>query len=242
MDNIILFAVLALIAEILGTIGGFGSSMLFVPIAGFFLDFHSVLGVTALFHVMSNLSKIALFRNGFDKKLIINIGIPSVLFVIIGGWLTKYFDTRILEIVLAIFLIAISTLFFVMKNLVVKPTSINAIAGGILSGFVSGLVGTGGAVRGLVLNAYSLKAEIFIATSAIIDLAIDLSRSVVYLVNGYVHKDDLLLIPVLLLVSLFGTYIGKKLLAFISEVRFKKVVLILVFVTGIITLVKYLFK
>ena len=35
---------MALIAEIIGTIGGFGSSVFFVPIGNFYFDFHSVFG------------------------------------------------------------------------------------------------------------------------------------------------------------------------------------------------------
>jgi uncharacterized membrane protein YfcA len=62
LENLYLFILLALLAEIAGTVGGFGSSLFFVPIASYFLDFHSVLGITALFHVSSNLSKIAFFR------------------------------------------------------------------------------------------------------------------------------------------------------------------------------------
>ena len=62
LENLPFFILLAFIAEILGTVGGFGSSLFFVPIASYFLDFHSVLGITALFHVSSNLAKIALDR------------------------------------------------------------------------------------------------------------------------------------------------------------------------------------
>jgi hypothetical protein len=43
---------LALLAEILETVGGFASSLFFIPIASYFLDIHSVLGITALFHVI----------------------------------------------------------------------------------------------------------------------------------------------------------------------------------------------
>src|SRR6478735_3373233 len=102
MENLPFFILLALIAEILGTVGGFGSSLFFVPIASYFLDFHSVLGITALFHVSSNLTKIAFFRKGFDKKLIVSIGIPAILFVIIGAYISKYIKTEILEIALAV--------------------------------------------------------------------------------------------------------------------------------------------
>lgn len=83
------FLLLALIAEIVGTVGGFGSSVFLVPIGNFYFDFHSVLGLTALFHLSSNLSKIMLFRKGLNKQLILYIGIPSVVFVMIGGFLSK---------------------------------------------------------------------------------------------------------------------------------------------------------
>ncbi|MBY0433276.1 MAG: hypothetical protein K2U26_04110, partial [Cyclobacteriaceae bacterium] len=74
LDNLPLFILLALLAEILGTVGGFGSSLFFIPIASYFLDFHSVLGITALFHVTSNISKIFLFKKGVDKRLIVQLG------------------------------------------------------------------------------------------------------------------------------------------------------------------------
>lgn len=241
VEHIIYFTLLALLAEILGTIGGFGSSLFFVPIAGFFLDFHSVLGITALFHITSNLSKIVLFRKGFDKGLLIKLGIPSVLFVIVGAYLSKFFDTVILEISLAIFLISLSLLFLIFKNLQVKPTTFNSVSGGSLSGFVAGLLGTGGAIRGIVLTSFNLKMEIFIATSAIIDLAIDLSRSVVYTMNGYVHKDDLYLIPILFFVSIVGTIIGKAILKRVSETQFRTTVLFLILITGLITIGKFYF-
>lgn len=225
-------------AEILGTLGGFGSSLFFVPIASYFLDFHSVLGITALFHVSSNLTKIAFFRKGFDKKLVISIGIPAVLFVIAGAFMSTLIETKILEITLALFLIVVSLVFLIFKNIAVRPTLSNSIAGGVFSGLIAGLLGTGGAIRGITLAAYNLKMEVFIATSAIIDLGIDSSRSMVYWINGYVHKDDLYLIPILLLVSIAGTFIGKKILNYVSEKQFKTGVLSLVLLTGVITLVK----
>jgi uncharacterized protein len=240
LESILYFIILALIAEIIGTIGGFGSSLFFVPIASYFFDFHSVLGITALFHLSSNISKIYFFRNGYDKKLILFIGIPAVIFVAFGAYLSRFIETKFLEIFLAVFLITISLFFLSTKDFAIKPTQNNSILGGSLSGFTAGLLGTGGAgaIRGLTLSAYNLKPEIFIATSAIIDLGIDATRSVVYGINGFIHKDDLYLIPILLLVSIIGTFLGKKILKKISEEQFKKTVLILILTTGLITLYK----
>jgi len=240
MDYLFYFILLALVAEILGTVGGFGSSLFFIPIAGYFLDFHSVLGITALFHVSSNLTKIFFFREGVDKKLLLNIGIPAVIFVIIGAFLSTFIGSTKLEFILSIFLILLSLFFLIFKNIRIQPTTTNSVAGGVLSGLFAGLVGTGGAIRGLTLAAYGLSTEVFIATSAIIDLGIDASRSVVYFYNGYVHYHDLYLIPILFIVSVVGTYIGKKILTKVNDKQFKSLVLLLVLITGISTLVKIL--
>lgn len=240
IENLVWFILFSLIAEIVGTVGGFGSSLLFVPIAGFFLDFHSVLGLTALFHLASNVSKITLFRNGFDKNIILAIGIPSVLFVALGAYLTKYFDNKILEMILALFLISLSCLLFIFRKFVIKPSTTNSVIGGSLSGLTAGLLGTGGAIRGLTLAAFNLEKDIFIATSAAIDLGIDITRSIVYTANGYVHSRDLYLVAILIVIGFIGTYIGKKVLTKVSEEQFKYIVLSLIFVIGIATLVKQL--
>jgi uncharacterized membrane protein YfcA len=240
VSDIFLFLLFSLIAEILGTVGGFGSSVFFVPIASFYLDFHSVLGITAIFHLSSNISKIALFRKGIDKKLLITFGVPAVLFVFVGSLATNYIDATFLEIVLFVFLIIISLVFIIFRNWVVKPTKTNSFIGGGLSGFIAGLLGTGGAIRGITLAAYNLEKDAFIATSALIDFVIDFSRSGVYFYNGYVHSHDLYLIPFLLLVGFIGTWIGKKILNYVSQAVFKNIVLVLILCIGLFSLIKLL--
>jgi hypothetical protein len=238
LDNLFLFLTLALIAEIAGTVGGFGSSLFFVPIATYFLDFESVLGITALFHVSSNLTKIAFFRKGINTMLLIYLGIPAVLFVVLGAWLTKYINSHTLEVALSVFLMITSIFFLWFNDVTINPTKINAISGGTLSGFIAGIVGTGGAIRALVFSAFQLNTNVFIATSAVVDLGIDASRSIVYWQNGFVHQHDLYLIPLLLVISIIGTYSGKIILQHVSEKQFKKIVLILILLTGIFTLYK----
>jgi uncharacterized membrane protein YfcA len=233
-----LFLLLALLAEFLGTIGGFGSSLLFVPIASYFFDFHTALGITASFHVLSNLTKIALFKHGFNKMLVIWMGIPAVITVSIGAYFSKYLQTSWLEYALGFFLLTTAFLFFVKPKSVVEPSKQYALSGGAISGFIAGLIGTGGAIRGLALSAFNLETNVFITTSALIDLGIDGSRTVVYLFNGYMQFSLLYLLPPLLLVSFCGTYLGKKVLDKLPQLYFKKLVLLLIMATGVSMLVK----
>ena len=237
-----IFLLLALVAEVIGTIGGFGSSVFFVPLGNFYFDFYCVLGMTAIFHLSSNLSKILLFRKGLNKQLLFNIGVPSVLFVIIGGLLSKVFNVRFLEVVLGLFLIAFSLLFLLRKELIVLPNKKNAVVGGAVSGFSAGLLGTGGAIRGLTMAAFNLEKSVFIATSAAIDMMIDFSRTIVYYQNGYIHTHDLKYIPFLLVIGLLGSYVGKRILHYIPQDRFKKLSLTLILLIGLVTLIQLILK
>lgn len=232
------FLLLALLAEIIGTIGGFGSSVFFVPIGNFYFDFHSVLGLTAVFHLSSNLSKIVLFRKGLDKKLLLYIGLPSALFVILGGILSKYIQSYWLEILLGIFLVAMSLVFLIKKDLIIPPNKKNATLGGVFSGFSAGLLGTGGAIRGLTMAAFNLEKSVFIATSAAIDMMIDLTRTVVYYQNGFIHEHDMIYVPFLFIIGLVGSYLGKQLLAYIPQVKFRMISLVLILLIGLISIGK----
>jgi len=235
--SFLLFLLLSLLAEVLGTVGGFGSSVFFVPFANIFIDFKSVLGVTAVFHLSSNISKLLLFKDGLDKRLLTYIGIPAVVFVIIGGILSKYIDETVLKLSFAIFIIVTSLFFLLFRSFVIRATNRNAIAGGTVSGFLAGVLGTGGAVRGLTMVAFNIEKSVFVATSAAIDFAVDFSRTVVYFFNGYIHAEHAKYMVGLLVIGFVGSWIGKQLLQRISQQWFKTIVLMLLLAVGLYSLV-----
>lgn len=232
------FLFLALIAEIIGTVGGFGSSVFFVPIANFYFDFQSVLGITALFHVASNLSKITLFRKGLDKMLIYYLGLPAVLFVLIGGFVSKFINPFYLEFILGIFLVVLSLVFLLFRDYQFKKGKKQAVVGGILSGLFAGILGTGGAVRGLTMAAFNLKKGVFVATSAVIDFGVDFSRTVVYYHNGYIKTEHLVYIPFLVVIAIVGSWLGKLILNKIPQDKFRRFSLLLILGIGLLTFLR----
>ncbi len=239
MGDYSLFLLLALLAEIIGTISGFGSSILFVPIASFFLDFKLVLGITAVFHVFSNLAKIYFFHDGIDKKIVMKLGIPAVIFVTIGALLTNYIPQKSIELGMNVLILFIAIYLISGHSKSLKETNSNLYLGGTISGFLAGLIGTGGAIRGIILTAFNLEKNVFIATSAMIDLGVDSSRAAVYISNGYFSKEHLILIPFLILISIVGSYVGKRILQYIPEKAFHYVVLGVIGATALLQTIKY---
>jgi uncharacterized protein len=242
MEDNYLFIVLALVCEIIGTVSGFGSSILFVPVASMFFDFKTVLGITAVFHVFSNLSKIALFRKGIDKNIALKLGIPAVLFVMLGAWLTTFIAGKQVQLLMNMVLFALALYLVANFNKTLRQTNTNLYGGGVASGFLAGFVGTGGAIRGLVLAAFNLPKDVFIATSALIDLGVDFSRAVIYVSNGYFSRNYLVLIPFLIGVSIVGSYIGKLILKRTSEKAFRYIVLFVIVATSVFEAIKYFYK
>lgn len=230
------FYSLAFIAEIIGTISGFGSSVFFVPLASLFFDFKTVLAITAVLHVFSNISKLILFLKKINLKTLMLLGVPGIIFVAFGAILTNTFKSEILEFSLAIFLVLFSILFLVKPKLQLPSNPTTLIGSGSLAGFLAGLVGTGGTFRGMALAALNLPKSSFIVTSAAIDMGVDVTRAVIYLTEGYLLKSNYFLIIPLILIAWIGSYTGKKILSFINEERFRKIVLVCILVIGIFTM------
>jgi uncharacterized protein len=240
--NLILFYFLTFLVEIIGTVGGFGSSVFFVPMANFFFDFHQVLGVTSLLHVFSNLSKIFLFRKGIDYQLFLKIGVPSFLFVLLGSYFSKFLSSQFAGLFLGIFLILFASCLLIWSKFSFKADTKNSIIGGSLAGWLAGWLGTGGAVRGLTLASFNINKNSFLATSALIDFVVDSSRFGMYSYQGYLTKEMLWQAPILLIISFIGSYIGKLLLNKISQQRFKKITLWLILIVGIFSIGAYFWK
>ena len=238
--NLFFFFCLALLAEIVGTIGGFGSSVFFVSASQFFVDFNTVLGLTGLLHIFSNLFKIFLFRKTINWSITLWLGSSSLILAIIGAWLTSVVDFAYAKIILSLFLITISSLFLMKSKIKITPSKSNTFLSGGIAGFLAGYIGTGGAVRGLVLASFNLEKNFFVGTSAVIDFGVDLSRTIIYLEYKYLDASHAVYVPGLVLAAFLGSYLGKKALVKINQDLFQRIVLVLIFITGILMLINEL--
>ncbi len=240
--NFILFFFLTLLAEILGTIGGFGSSLLFVSIGQFFFDFPTVLALTGLLHIFSNVAKLWFFRKTIDKKLSLWLGVSSVVFAIVGALLTQWVELRYAKIILGIFLLFVSVVYLAKPTFQIQANAKNAITGGSVAGFLAGFIGTGGAIRGLVLTAFNLEKNLFVGTSAAIDFGVDISRTILYLEFDFLPKEMIWYIPLLMIAAWVGSYLGKKILVYIHQETFKKIVLVFTGIIGLVLLINEITK
>jgi uncharacterized membrane protein YfcA len=236
---VFVFFLIAFLSEVVGTVAGFGSSVFFVPLAGLLLGFHEVLALTSILHVFSNAAKLVFFGRHVRLRVLLLIGIPSVCFVILGAYLSTRLEFKFTELLLGLFLIAFSFFLFFNPAMKLSQNAFNAITAGGIAGFLAGLIGTGGAIRGLALAAFDLEKGNFVATSAAIDTGVDFSRMIVYLRNGFLTPDLYWYVPWLLVMAFAGSYVGKVALKRIEQKNFRQIVLSLIFMIGLITLGRF---
>src|SRR3990170_6952979 len=98
----LLFFLAAYLSEVVGTIAGFGSSTVFLPLALLFFDFRSALVLVAFLHIAGNIGRIGFFRHGLDRNLIIKFGIPSVALTLIGALLVAQLNQDALKGILGV--------------------------------------------------------------------------------------------------------------------------------------------
>lgn len=228
-----LFFLSALLSEIIGTLAGFGSSTVFLPLALLFFDFKSALVLVAFLHVFGNLGRVSFFRHGLDRRLLIRFGLPSVILTLLGAALVAYLPQSLLKGILGMFLAIYSVLFMWRDDLRIPPTVANSVLGGGLSGFLAGLIGTGGALRGAFLTAFNLPKDRYIASAAAIAIAVDLTRIPVYLSQGFLDSRLYWYLPVLFIIAVTGSFIGRQIVAKIPQKAFRRLVLAAILLIGL---------
>ncbi len=235
--EVILITIVVVIASSVGTLTGFGTSTLMVPVMLSFYPFEQTLLFVGIIHLFGNIWKLLLFRKGFRWRLILSFGIPGIATAYLGAILVKMmFDKSptVLLRILGAFLICYVIYLFLKSSFKVKPGLSTGVCGGALSGFLAGFFGMGGAVRGLFLTSFDLPKAVYIATAGAIALAIDTTRLTTYVINE-VRLPHLLLWGLLIFVpaSFLGAKIAKSIVDKIPQEHFRKVVAVFLLLMGI---------
>lgn len=212
---------------------GFGSSTIFLPLALLFVDFKTAIILVAIFHLFGNLSRIIFFRQGFDKKIILQFGMPSILFSLLGALMIGILPQPVLKLVLGIFLITTSVSFLIKPELKIPANTSTFIAGGSVTGFITALVGTGGALRATLLQGFNIEKIKYIATAATIALATDATRIPVYISQGFLTEQYFIYIPILFGIAISGSFLGRRIVKRINQELFRKIVLVAIILVSI---------
>jgi uncharacterized membrane protein YfcA len=122
---------------------------------------------------------------------------------------------------------------FLLRPVLKFPTNTSTvITGGGISGLITGLLGTGGALRATFLTGFNLEKVKYIATAAVIALATDATIPS-YLSQGFLLEQYYYYIPLLFATAIGGSFIGRKIVDKIDQQVFRKIVLVSIILVSI---------
>lgn len=232
--EVLSITLLTILASAIGTITGFGTSTIMVPIILLFLPLPQTLLLVGVIHWFGDIWKMLLFKKGFHWKLILLFGVPGIVASYAGANILFSISNRALSQILGGFLI-VYALFILLKTAFKIPqTNITALSGGALSGFIAGIFGVGGAVRSVFLSAFDLPKAVYIATAGAIGFFIDFTRITTYITNGVKLQPNLLWGFLLFVpASLLGAKGAQKIVNHIPQKKFRGFIAVFLLVIGL---------
>jgi len=232
--EILSITILTIIAGGVGTLTGFGTSTIMVPVLLLYFPLPQTLLLVGIIHWFGDIWKIALFRKGMNWRLILLFGIPGALFTFFGARLVFSVPETLLSQILGGFLLAYVTFLFAKPSFKFTQTPFTAITGGVLSGFFAGIFGVGGAIRGAFLSVFDLKKAVYISIAGAIGLAIDTARIATYVSSGAMLPNQLWRgLLVFIPASLLGAQLAKKIVDTIPQENFRTVVAVFLLIVGV---------
>ncbi|MEX1061896.1 MAG: sulfite exporter TauE/SafE family protein [Patescibacteria group bacterium] len=230
--SFLIFLAFALIAEVIATVAGFGSSTLLVPVATFFFDIKTAIALVGLFHFTGSLVDGIIWRKHINWRIGILFSLLGVLTSFLGAYLVSYLPSQTVLQLLGIFLVVYSLFELLGRGVRLPHSDLAVVGAGGLVGFLAGLVGTSGALRTAFLSTFKLKKENFLGTSFAIAFAVDLTRVATYLGSG-ILKLNLGVWAAIFAVAVVGSLIGKKLVFKLPEKIFYKIIYSALFLAGL---------
>jgi uncharacterized membrane protein YfcA len=223
------------------SIFGFGGGLLAVPLLSFLFPVHEAVTLVLLFQTCMGVLILSTHRET-PWKSVAPLAVGLIAGVPIGIYYLSVLSDTILRIAIALFIFAYlgKELFIERTAAKFSTTTFWSGAAGLVGGTVQGMMGTGGPVFVMFLNSV-LDHKHQIRAAIIFILFISNLVRIVFSIPVGLFTQDLLRIAVLAVVPfLLAVIIGHKLNRRLSEDLYRKIIYVILFVSGISLLLKAL--
>jgi uncharacterized protein len=228
--------IIILLASTIQGMTGFGAALLAGPTLTLLVEPKLVV-VIVMFTGMGNLIGVVhSARKHIDLFRLAPLVLPAVLGVPIGAYILLNVSSSITGLSIATISIMFSVALLLGYSRPFKREAIASLGFGFTSGIMSAGVGMGGPPLILFLSNQGWPKEIFRATVALHFLLIGTLAIVSYIITGVATTNRIISALTLMPASLIGFYFGNLMFSKINSFVFMKVTLIVIFITGIISL------
>jgi len=223
----------------ISTISGGGGALMLIPLLNFIVGTTKTAPIINLGALISRPSRIIIFWNNIVWKVFWYYVPSAILGAILAAWFFSEMKINWLQIIVALFLISTFFQYRFGKKKSSFPVQLWHF---IPLGFIVSIVGTFTGGMGPVLNPFYLNAGItkeeLVGTKAANSFFLGIAQISSYTFFGLLTTDLWVYGITLGIGATFGNLIGKKLLAKMSSQLFRKLVIVIMMISGILLLIK----
>lgn len=233
MDAILLWlgaAVVAFLASVLSGVAGFGGAMIFLPVLILTYGVRASVPILTVSVLLGNASRVWFNRRELDLKLVAWFSLGALPSAVLGSFVYVSLPTFWIKKGIGLFLMV-----SVLTREIHRDFKLNQawvfLPLGLVTGFLSALMGGVGPVSSPFFLAYGLTKEAFVGTESLCAVGMHLVKSIAYNRLQVLNQRELLAGLSFGLVMSAGSYVAKKILERLSRRTF--LVLVEILLAGI---------
>jgi len=215
------------------TVIGFAGALMALPILLLGMELPDAIAYISIFYLFSSVLLITKEWKNIDKEIILKLAIASVIGVLLGILVLTFSKPILLKKGLGVFiLLYVAYVSYGKKKLKLNKGGI--ISFGVMAGFFSGVFSTGGPLYAICIENSVKDIKAFRATMIGVLGLVSITRVPALAVSGILNfshlKTTLLVFPIFL----FAQFLGKRTFMKINENVFKKLLMVLLCISGLI--------
>ena len=241
MDKIWLWIAAAVAAFFVKGLCGFANTLVFTSVLGFGINNVNISPVDLLLGYPANIIMVWKNRKKIDPKVCILLIVIVLAGSIPGALLLKNADAKYLKILFGavVIFIGIELLMNEAGKIRLRDSRISLGIIGLLSGVTCGLFGVG-ALLAAYIGRVAKSNDEFKGTISAVFAAENTFRIITYSILGVITPQSLKTVLVMVPFMLAGLFAGMKSGKYIDEKRSKKLVIVLLIISGLILIVNNL--
>lgn len=171
--NFALVAVTSFFAAIIGGVGGFGTGIILTALLAPLIGFKALVPVLAVAGVVVNAGRFWFYRRAVDLRAAKHVLAGAVPAVFAGAYVYSMLDARAIGLILGSFVLAAVPLRHVLALRGVRLRPAGVVVGAGVFGLASGVASATGVILISVLLGAGLGGTAVLATDALVSIAID---------------------------------------------------------------------
>lgn len=233
----ILFCIIIFIAAIIQGMTSFGFSLVAMPFLTLFLPLKLIVPTLVVCSLVLNLIIFFKLRGKLHLKRIIVMLVVGIISTPIGVEILTIIDERYLKASVGSLVILSAIIMMMDIHVSFKNKALTYAATGFLSGILNGSVSLSGPPVVLMLVNEGEEKNNFKKNISGYFLALNICTIPSFIAKGLVTTEVLKMFSVGSIVIIIGAFIGIKLGDYIDETKFKKLVLVMILLMGMMTLI-----